>query len=440
VTPTSAAGGSESSGSSGSNAGKGDSERNGGTSQTGEPDSGLSPEERRSAAPPAAPSGSSSPPQAEGNAADTSGATAARAGTAARPAPGAARAGRLGAPLRQHSPFYVGFFGAVGALLAIWLGQQIASIGSVLILIVVAMFLAAGLNPLVEMFTRRGVSRVWAVPAVTVLVLIALSLFLLAIVPVVTEQVTTIVQRAPDWVDQLQRSQWIQDLNRKYDILERAKQAVTDGGLAQKVFGGVLGVGVAVLSALANFFIIVVLTLYFLASLPNIKRFGYRFAPASRRDRVQTLGDQILSSVGGYVSGAFVVAVCAGISSLIFLFIVGLGEYAMALAVVVALLDVIPMIGATLGAVVVIAIGFATDPKIGLFCLIFYVAYQQFENYVIYPRVMQRSVDIPGSLIVIAALIGASLLGVVGALLAIPTAAAVQLILKEVFLRRQDAR
>jgi predicted PurR-regulated permease PerM len=206
------------------------------------------------------------------------------------------------------------------------------------------------------------------------------------------------------------------------------------------VFGGVLGFGVALLSALANTFIIVVLMLYFLASLPSIKRFFYRLAPSTRRDRVTILGDQILSNVGGYVSGAFIVALCAGVSSLIFLFIVGLGEYAVALAVVVALLDVIPMIGATLGALVVVAIGFATDPKIGLFCLIFYVAYQQFENYVIYPRVMQRSVDIPGSLIVIAALVGGGLLGVIGALLAIPTAAAIQLIVKDVLIRRQDAR
>ena len=119
---------------------------------------------------------------------------------------------------------------------------------------------------------------------------------------------------------------------------------------------------------------------------------------------------------------------CAGITTLVFLFIVGLGEYAVALAAVVALLDVIPMIGATLGAVVVSAIGFATDLKIGIACVIFYVVYQQFENYLIYPRVMSRSVDIPGSVTVIAALIGASLLGVVGALLAIPTAAAVMLL------------
>ena len=149
------------------------------------------------------------------------------------------------------------------------------------------------------------------------------------------------------------------------------------------------------LGALFNGFIVVVLTLYFLASLPTTKSALYRLAPASRRDRVSRLGDRVVRSVGGYVSGAFIVAMCAGISSLIFLFIVGLSEYAVALAFVVALLDVIPMIGATLGAVIVTAIGFAEDRKVGLACAIFYIVYQQVENYVIYPRVMSKSVDVP---------------------------------------------
>ena len=194
------------------------------------------------------------------------------------------------------------------------------------------------------------------------------------------------------------------------------------------------------LSALANTFIIVVLMLYFVSSLHSTKDALYSLAPASRRDRVSKLGDRVIATVGGYVSGAFIVALCAGISSLIFLFIVGLGQYAVALAFVVTLLDVIPMIGATIGAVIVTAIGFATDPHIGIACAIFYLVYQQLENYVIYPRVMSRAVDIPGSVTVIAALIGAGLLGVVGALLAIPTAAAVLMLTKEIFIKRQDAR
>jgi predicted PurR-regulated permease PerM len=182
-----------------------------------------------------------------------------------------------------------------------------------------------------------------------------------------------------------------------------------------------------------------VLTLYFLASLGKTKKALYQLAPASKRGRVTELGERIFASVGGYVSGAFIVATFAGVTSLIFLFAVGLSEYAVALAAVVALLDIIPMIGATLGAVLVTAIGFATDVRTGVACLIFYVVYQQIENYLIYPRVMQRSVNVPGSVIVIAALIGAGLLGVVGALLAIPTAAAILLLIRELVLPRQEA-
>jgi predicted PurR-regulated permease PerM len=302
------------------------------------------------------------------------------------------------------------------------------------------MFLAAGLNPIVEYFMSHGLKRPWALLVVIVGVLLALALFIIAIVPVVTDQITTITDNAPGWLDQLTHNKQIQDLNDQYDIVTKAKDYISSGDLAKTVFGGALNVGLKVLSLLGNVFVIVVLTLYFLASLPTIKKAMYQLAPATRRERVTKLGDQILRSIGGYVSGAFLVALCAGLSSLVFLLIIGLGQYAVALALVVALLDVIPMIGATLGALIVCAIAFATDPKMGIASVIFYVVYQQIENYLIYPRVMSRSVQIPGAMTVIAALIGASLLGVVGALLAIPTAAAVLLIVREVWVRRQDAR
>jgi predicted PurR-regulated permease PerM len=287
---------------------------------------------------------------------------------------------------------------------------------------------------------RRGLKRPWAVLLVTIGVVLAIALFVFAIAPIVSTQVTRITDSAPDWLSRLQHARWVRDLDSKYDVIDKIKSYATGGELPKQLFGGVLGIGLALISFLGNAFVVTVLTLYFLASLPSIKRAAYQLAPSSRRDRVSLLGDQILRNIGGYVSGAFIVAFCAGLSTLVFLFIVGMGQYAVALALVVALLDVIPMIGATLGAVIVCAIGFATDVKTGIICVIFYVLYQQMENYVLYPRVMQRSVDIPGALTVIAALIGASLLGVVGALLAIPTAAAVLLLVKEVFLPRQDVR
>ena len=348
--------------------------------------------------------------------------------------------GEPGPPLDHRAPFYLGFVGAAGALVAYWLLTNIAAIGSTLMLIVVALFLAAGLNPAVTFFERRGLKRTYAVVVVIACVLVAVVLFLVAIVPVITDQVRSITDQAPSWFDRLQTNQTVQDLDDEYDVVDKVRNYVTDGDFVGTLFGGALGIGLAVLGALFNAFIILVLTLYFLSSLDTTKNALYRLAPATRRDRVSRLGNRIIESVGGYVSGAFIVAMCAGISSLVFLFLVGLGKYAVALAFVVALLDVIPMIGATIGAVVVTAIAFAEDPKIGIACVIFYVVYQQVENYVIYPRVMSKSVDVPGAVTVIAALVGAALLGVVGALLAIPTAAAILMLTREVFVRRQDQR
>ena len=348
--------------------------------------------------------------------------------------------GTPGRPLNRRSPFVFGFLAAAGALVAWWLGGLILHIGSVLVLIVIALFLAVGLNPLVEFLMRRGLKRSWSVMWVIIGVLVVLALFALAIGPLVGQQVSDIGSNLPDWIKQLQGNGTVKRLDDKYNVITKVQDYVQSGALAQKVFGGVLGVGLAVLGFLANTFVVVVLTLYFLASLPSMKHAAYQLAPASRRERVSLLGDQILRNIGGYVSGAFVVALCAGLSTLVLLLSVGLSRFAIALALLVALLDVIPMIGATIGAVIVCAIALATSPTIGIICIVFYIAYQQLENYVIYPRVMSRSVEIPGAVTVIAALIGGSLLGVVGALLAIPTAASILLLVKEVFLPRQDAR
>ncbi len=345
---------------------------------------------------------------------------------------------RLSVGLRH--PFNLGFFAAAGALLAWWLGSAILSVSNLIVLIVVAAFLAAGLNPLVEFLGRRGLKRAYAVVVVILGVLAAVALFLVAFVPVITDQVTEIVDNSPQWLESLRGNTYVQQLDDRFDVISKVQDYVTSGGFGQSVFGGVIGVGVQVLSALANSFIILILMLYFLATLPRVTKACYELAPSSKRVRVAQLGDRIVGNVGAYVSGAFIVGLCAGISSLIFLFIVGLGGYAVALAAVVALLDVIPMIGATVGAAIVTAVGFATDVRIGIACAIFYLVYQQVENYLIYPKVMSRSVNIPGSVIVIAALIGAGLLGVVGALLAIPTAAAILLILREVVIPKLDER
>jgi predicted PurR-regulated permease PerM len=348
--------------------------------------------------------------------------------------------GEPGRPLNSRSPFQWGLFGGLGALVALWIALMVVAVKGVIVLVVVAMFLAVGLNPAVELLVRRGLRRPWAVLCVILGVLLVFAGFLVILVPIISHQVTAIGDNLPHWFKELQRNDDIKRFDDKYDITSKVEDYVRKGTWAEKLFGGVVGVGLAILGALLNVFAVTVLTLYFLASLPAIKQAAYSLAPASRRERVSLLGDRVLRNIGGYVSGAFLVALCAGLSTLIFLFIVGLGSYAVALAMVVAMLDVIPMIGATIGAVIVCAIAFATDVGTGIAAVIFYIAYQQVENYLIYPKVMARSVEIPGALTVVAALVGGTLLGVVGALLAIPTAASILLLVKEVFLPRQQAR
>jgi predicted PurR-regulated permease PerM len=160
--------------------------------------------------------------------------------------------------------------------------------------------------------------------------------------------------------------------------------------------------------------------------------------PASRRERVQKLGDEILTRIGGYVGGAATIAFVAALSSYLFLRIIDL-QLALALALFVGLTDLVPLVGATIGAAVVTTLAFLDSPTKGIACIVFYVIYQQVENYFIYPRVMKKQVDVPAALTVVAVLFGGALLGVVGALLAIPTAAAVLLIVREVLVRRMEA-
>jgi predicted PurR-regulated permease PerM len=346
--------------------------------------------------------------------------------------------GRPGPPLHRSNPFVFGFFAALGVLVAWGLWNALGQAKSVLILLIVSMFIAVGLNPLVEWFMRRGLKRGLAVGVVFLLVLLAFAGVGFAIVPVVTDQINNLIKNAPDWLDLLTKSRTLKDLDNRYHYIKKATDYIQDPALAQRAFGGILGVGKVVANALFSAFTILILTLYFLASLPAVKRAAYSLVPASRRPRVAILGDEVLGRVGGYVSGQFTVAITAGFCSFVFLEIVGLRDYAVALAIVVVFCDFIPMVGGLIGCVIITLVGLTDGMWTGVACLAYGVIYQQVENYVVAPRIMRRAVDIPGAVTVIAALLGGALLGVVGALLAIPAAAAILLIIREVWVRKAD--
>jgi predicted PurR-regulated permease PerM len=257
------------------------------------------------------------------------------------------------------------------------------------------------------------------------------------LVPPLVSEISKFAEHVPDYITQLQANPKIREWDAKYHLLEKAQQQLTQSNFQKNVANWALDVSKGTLSAIFNTLTVLILTLYFLSSLPQMKTFFYRLTPRTRRARVALLGDEILDRIGGYVAGNFIISIIAGVTTYIFLLIADI-PYAAALALIIAVTDLIPLVGATIGAVIVSIIGFLTGIPEGIACVIFFTIYQQVENYLVAPRVMKRSVDVQPAVTVIAALIGAKLLGVVGALLAIPVAAAISLIVREVIHPRQD--
>ncbi|HEX4814037.1 MAG TPA: AI-2E family transporter [Nonomuraea sp.] len=339
-----------------------------------------------------------------------------------------------GKPLAR-GPFLFGLVGGLGVLTAIALAQMVVNSLSTIILVVVAMFLAVGLNPAVEALQRHGVARRGAISIVFAGVIVAFVLFGLAVVPPVGKELTEFVAAVPGYLNELSNHPTLKQLDADYGIIPQLTTFVT-GTLGPTLATGVVGAGLVVLDGVFTTVTLLVLMLYFLGSLHTIKDYLLKLVPASRRARTGAITEEILTGIGGYVAGNVLISIIAGVLTWIFLSVAGV-RYALALALVVALTDLIPLVGATIGAVVVTAVALLQSVPAGIACAIFFLVYQQVENYLIYPRVMKRSVDVTPAVTVIAALFGGALLGIVGALLAIPVAAAIALIVREVVIPRQ---
>jgi len=338
-------------------------------------------------------------------------------------------------------PFYFGFMVTVGALIALTTLRALASASSVFILIIISIFLAAGLNPAVMFFQNRGLKRGVAVGAVMAAVLAFVGLFIAIAAPPLVEQGNQLLNNAPQLVKDLNNNAFINDLNMRYGVIDslesRVDSIIKDGQFAITAFGGVIGVGKAVVSGLLSAFTILVLTLYFLASLPQVIKISLRFVPATRRDRVSKLTNAIISRVGSFVGGQAIIAALAAAFILLMGLTIGM-PYPGPLAMVVLVCGFIPLIGHFIGMTVVTLVSLTDSLSTAVIALVAYIIYVQIENYVITPRIMRKSLAIPGLVTIIAALLGASLLGLVGGLLAVPIAAAILLILDEVVFPRAD--
>jgi predicted PurR-regulated permease PerM len=349
--------------------------------------------------------------------------------------------GEAGKPVDFTHPFYFGFMVTVGALLALTTLRALASASAVFILIIVSIFLAAGLNPAVIFFQNRGLKRGAAVGAVMASVLIFVGLFIAIAVPPLLDQGNQLLENAPQLIRDLNNNAFINDLNIKYGVIDslqtKVDAIIKDGQFAITAFGGVIGVGKAVVSGLVSAITILTLTLYFLASLPQVVEIGLKFVPASRRSRVSKLVNAIISRVGSFVGGQAIIATLAAIFILIMGLIIGM-PYAGSLAVIVLVCGFIPLVGHFIGMTIVTLVSLTASLSIAAIALTSYIIYVQIENYVITPRIMKRSLSIPGLVTIIAALLGTSLLGLIGGLLAVPIAAAILLILDEVVFPRAE--
>ncbi len=349
--------------------------------------------------------------------------------------------GTAGAPLDRGHPFYFGFLATTGAVLALTLLRALAGASQVFVLILISLFFAAGLNPAVELFQRKGMKRGAAVGLIVAIVLIFVGLFSWIVIPPLVDQINLFVKSAPELISGLKNNPTINSLNDRYGIVDllykKVNANIHDGQFVVTTFGGVVGVGKAVLSGAVSLLTLLVLTLYFTASLPQVTDVAYRLVPVSRRSRVARLSDAIIARVGAFVASQATVAVIAGIFALLLGFILHV-PYTTPVAVLVFLCGLVPLIGHFLGCTVFTLIALTKSPLTALIVFVSYVIYVQIENYVVMPRIMKKSLAMPGLVTILAAMLGTSLLGLVGGLLAVPIAAAIMLILEEVVFPKQN--
>lgn len=354
--------------------------------------------------------------------------------------------------MKIQQPFMLGLLGGLGVLVAVVLGASVASLATLITYIFAAFFLALGIDPLVSWLQSKGSPRWLAILIVITGILGVLAGLVVAIIPVVVDQISRLIEAIPGIITAFEQnpgiiSDWwersIPWLSFD-DVLANVQKFVTDNIGA--ITGGVVNTAIGIASGTFGALIVLILMLYFIASLSNIKRAFYQLVPASRREGFIDISEQIADSVGRYVVGQGLLGVCNGVISYLMLTIIGwiIGapiEYSALLAFIAFIGSLIPLVGTISGAVVIsLSVWLFNGFPAVLIVAIWYLIYMQIEAYIFSPNIMKRAVSVPGAAVVIAALAGGTLLGLLGALVAIPTAAAIILIIKQVLIPRQNTR
>jgi predicted PurR-regulated permease PerM len=316
----------------------------------------------------------------------------------------------------------------VGVLAVLLLARAAVAVANILLLILVSLVLAIGFEPAVRWLVGKGLKRGWAVAVIFLAGSVVIIGFAALVLPIIISELGDLVREAPANLRRAQEeSDLFQRLDRQFDLVGRLRT------LAEELPGTALALVRSFTAFVFNSITVAILTLYFMASMPRLRKGTARFLRPQDRDDFEGILEESTQRVGGYVLGNIAVSAVAGLVSFIALIIIGV-PYPAALAFWVALTDLVPTIGAIIGALAAVLVAaFAGLPEL-IATAIFFTVYQQVENYVIAPRVMRRAIDMSAATVIIAVLIGGTLVGFVGALLAIPAAAIIKVVVRELYL------
>jgi len=353
--------------------------------------------------------------------------------------------------VKIHNAFRLGIFGGLGVLVAVLIGGAFTSLATILTYIGAAFFIALGLDPLVSWLESKKWPRWAAILTVLVGVLGMFVGLVFAIIPVVIEQSTKLVNQITDYVstissldaffEQIQSVIPVEIVDVRAAAEEALAYITNPDNLAQ-IGGGVFQVGVSIATGIFAAIIILILTLYFTASISNIKRAAYRLVPRSRREQFINISEQVAQAVGRYVVGQVTLALINGALSFIFLSAIG-AAYPALFAFIAFLFSLVPLVGTLSGSVLIVLTQLLVNPEsmsTVIVAAIYYLVYMQVEAYLLSPNIMNRAVKVPGVVVVIAALIGGTLLGILGALIAIPVAASIMIIIDQVVVPKLEEK
>jgi len=351
---------------------------------------------------------------------------------------------RLGVRALVEHPLTGAFAATLGVLGALVIGSAIASIAAIIAYIVLALFIALGLDPVVRALERRGMKRGAGIGIVFGCFAVIVLAFGVFVLPPVLAQIGAFIATIPTAMIDIQQSDWFLDMPADTQAalgagLDQAAHTLSQPETIAAIGGGALAVAVGVAGAITAGFIIVALTLYFLASLTAMKGALYALAPARNRPRLSTLTERVTASVGSSLIGS--VTLSALNAAVVFLLhlVIGLPFPAL-MAVIAFVVTLIPLFGSVIFLVVGSIVALFSSPPQALAFALAYLVYIQIESYVVSPRVMNRAVAIPAALVLIGALAGGTLMGVLGVLVALPVVASLLLILREVVVPRQDLK